>query len=154
MFEATRERITLFTDIYFKNYNIFIYIILAVTELVLWKRNRARLKKRIFFSLFKKKSFRKKYSKVKKIAKTQYNKLLTFVLKKNARFKSYCDVICSRFQKDFAAKLLKDVPAFQTTQMLFFDIPFKLKVTNVFSVVAREYSYIWRSFYAHVSSYL
>lgn len=142
MFEATRERITLFADIYFKNYNIFIYIILAVTELIFWKKKRARLKKRIFFSLFKKKDFRRKYTKIKKIAKTQYNKLLTFILEKNMRFNSYCDLLCSRFQQDFLTKLLKVVPVFHPANVLFFDIPFKLKITNLFSVVAREYSYI------------
>lgn len=152
MFEKTRERITLFTDIYMAKYYILIYIVLAITKSFLFLKKKQKLKKRILFSLFKKKKNRLKQHYVKNVRYTQYSKLVNFVLTEKKRFVSFCNLICYKFQKSFLLNLLQTKPNFNFKKTFFFDIPLKLTVKNIFSIIDRNYIYIWKSFYNLVKS--
>jgi hypothetical protein len=155
MFESKRDRITLFTDVSFSNHYIFIYVVLALTETILWKKKRARAKKRIFFSLFKKKTWYIKKPTLfrQKPKKTHYNKLLTLLAENNKRFKAYCAILCSRVKSNFVPKLLKSV-GLDKTRSMFFAIPLKIKIRSFFSILDRDYSYVWKSFYTQVCTQL
>ena len=145
MFEKKRERITLFTDIYMAKYYIYIYIVLAITKNFVFLKKRQKFKKRIYFSLFKKRTVRLEH-KSSFVKYKHYIKAINFVLYEKNRFLAYCDLVCEKFQRTFLASLLKLKPTFQLKKTNFFDIPFRLKVKNFFSILDRNYTYIWKSF--------
>ena len=55
MFEKKRDKITVFTDIRLAKFFIYIYIILAITKNKSFLNKKELFKKRILYSLFKKK---------------------------------------------------------------------------------------------------
>ena len=85
MFEKKRETITLFTNINIAIYYIFIYITLAISLNRLFLKKRFKLKKRLMFSLFKKRRIRREY-RPKFIKYSQYLKTVQYVFKKEGRF--------------------------------------------------------------------
>lgn len=141
MFEKKREKITLFTDISITKYYIFIYIVLAITKNFIFLKKKQRFKQRLYFSLFKKRAIWSQY-KNKDLRFKHYLKSINFILYEKGRFLAYCDLVCEKFQRTFLASLLKAKPMFQLKKTNFFDIPFRLKVKNFFSVLDRNYSYI------------
>lgn len=145
-FETTRDRITVFTDISFGKYYIFIYILLIIMSNNILKKRQKVLKKRVIFMLFKN-IVRKRKHWPDRIWFNHYNKVIRFVLDTNKRFLSYCNLTCQKFGKNILAKFFnkKLLPLNKKMQVL--DIPLQIKVNNIFSVIDRSYVYIWRSFY-------
>lgn len=138
MFEKKRETITLFTNINIAIYYIFIYITLAISLNRLFLKKRFKLKKRLMFSLFKKRRIRRQY-RPKFIKYSQYLKTVQYVFKKEGRFATYCDLLCYKFQATFLANLLKIKPTLNFKNTAYFDIPFKLTIKNFFSIIDRNY---------------
>ena len=90
MFEKKRDKITVFTDIKMAKFFIYIYIILAITKNKSFLNKKELFKKRILYSLFKKRKVRLKNNRLKPIFYTSYTKMVEFVLKEKARFYYYC----------------------------------------------------------------
>lgn len=161
IFEATRDRITIYVDYFASSFFLFFSVLLLITKQGFIKNRQETFKRRIFFKLFRgylwrkstydKKTLNVKYK--KEYFRNYYRQLLTFVNIKNDRFLKYC-VITSKKLNNTLSTLIheKNKGLMKVANEL--TLPFRIRIADIFSAIDRNYILLWRNFYNFIRAQL
>jgi hypothetical protein len=147
IFEATRDRITIYADYYASSFFMFFSVLLLITKQGFIKNKQEVLKRRIFFKLFRgylriKRGVRTKkiqFKQRKKKLQPYYKQLLTFVSATGDRFLKYCTITCKKFNNTLSDLISKKNSSL-TNMTNELTIPFRIRIADIFAAIDRNYT--------------